>query len=250
MRTQKTIDEWLMLAYRGSTECPPPELFLSAEWGALSDEDLRKAEAHAASCPACGAERELARAFDAPAAASEEMEAGLKKVLAAVHARPSSAHGRGQLLSFPAMARVLSRPALGLVAAAIAVFAVGIVIQMRTAGPPELPTVPIESVTRGGGVEVIAPAGFVMESPAVLEWRAVEGAVRYRVTLSAVDGAILWQGESAAAAVEIPDEIRFGLRPAVVYFWQVDAFDERDSRIAWSPATEFRVDLRSAEESR
>jgi hypothetical protein len=258
MMTQRSIDEWLSLAYQNGEKCPPPELFLEAEWEALSDEQRQATMSHAETCPACAAERDLARAFDAPATASDEADAGIEEVLATIKAADSSpvsvsAKTRpevGRLVRFPAMAKVFSQPALSLAAAAVAVLAVGLVLQTRSATPPVLPNAPVTDVTRGGRVETVAPVGVVEAVPETLTWEAVEGAARYRVSLTAVDDTVLWQGETTQESILLGDEVRSELQPAVVYFWQVDAFSEVGFRVAWSAAVEFRVDPAATEEMR
>ena len=256
MMTQKTIDEWLTLAYRHGGDCPPPELFLEVEWSALSDEQQATAAAHAESCPACAAERDLARAFDQPVVATEETDAGLDDLLAKIDASaPSVTEAQtrpagGRLLRFPAMAKVFSQPALSLAVAAVAVLAVGIVLQTRSAAPPALPDAPVRTVMRSGVVETVAPEGVTDALPESFTWERVEGAARYRMTLTAVDQEVLWQGETTGVSIALPDEIRSGLQPAVVYFWKVDAFSESGSRVAWSAAVEFRADPAAAEELR
>lgn len=256
MMTRKSLDEWLTLAYEDSADCPPPEVFLEAEWSVLSDEQRRAATAHTEICPACAAERDLARAFDRPGVAAAETDADVDELLAKINASAPSdqtAETRSEverLLRFPAMAKVLSQPALGLAAAAVAVLVVGIVLQTRSAAPPTLPDLPVETVTRGGVVETIAPQGIVDALPETLTWEPVTGAALYRVRLMAIDDEVLWRGETSDVSVALPDEIRSRLQRAVVYFWQVEAFSESGARTAWSAAVEFQADPAVAEETR
>ncbi|HSU84743.1 MAG TPA: hypothetical protein VLR69_20175, partial [Thermoanaerobaculia bacterium] len=65
-----TLEEWLRAAYAGDEAgCPPPEAFLEAE--ALAPAERRRLDEHAGRCPACAAERDLARLFDAGPEAAE-----------------------------------------------------------------------------------------------------------------------------------------------------------------------------------
>ena len=139
------------------------------------------------------------------------------------------------------MATLFSGPALGLAAAAIALLAVGLVVQTRSLAPPELPDAPVSDVTRGGRIDIVAPTGELDEIPELLRWGPAEGATRHEVTLSAVDETVIWKGASSTDRVTLPSEVRSAVQPAVVYFWQVEAFDSAGSRIAWSAATRFLV---------
>jgi hypothetical protein len=55
----------LRAAYPGP-DCPPPERWLLAADGSLDPAEAAVLDAHAASCPACAAERDLAAVFAAP----------------------------------------------------------------------------------------------------------------------------------------------------------------------------------------
>ena len=62
----QSLDEWLRAAYADpAAGCPPPEAWLEEELAARLPEERRRLEAHAARCPACAAERDLAQGFDA-----------------------------------------------------------------------------------------------------------------------------------------------------------------------------------------
>jgi len=56
------LDRALRAAYGPAAGCPPPEAYLELESGALDPAERSRLEEHAASCPGCAAERELARA--------------------------------------------------------------------------------------------------------------------------------------------------------------------------------------------
>lgn len=248
MTTQRTVDEWLRLAYRSAPDCPPPVVFLEAEWRELTPDEQQLIEQHLSHCPACSAERDLAQAFDHPAPWTGEAEAGLRGVLARIGSAGASAadesdkrarHSR--LLRFPSLPTLLSGPAMGLAAAAVVVLTVGVVLQTRGTGPPDLPGAPTSEVTRGARLRLVEPRGAVTAAPESLTWEAVEDVVRYEVTLTGVDETVLFRGESRTESIAVPKEIRSVLQPAVVYFWQVDAFNESGSRVAWSSATEFRI---------
>lgn len=73
----------------------------------------------------------------------------------------------------------------------------------------------------GANVPVpIAPIGIVAGAHA-LEWTAVPGADRYRVTLSTADGHALYEAQFADTVAALPDSIR--LLPGQRYVWLVEA---------------------------
>ena len=162
-------------------------------------------------------------------------------MLSAIREEPRSRRHSGGVLEFPALARALTRPRLRLAAAAVAVLVAGLIIQSRSASPPGLPSAPTGDVTRGGRIEIFEPMGEISRPPAIFRWQAESGAARYLVTVTSVDDSIVWQGESASDQIELPEEVGSALRSAVVYFWQVEALNRDESRIAWSAPTRFLI---------
>lgn len=54
-----------------------------------------------------------------------------------------------------------------------------------------------------------------------VRWGSVPGAIRYRLTIFAADGDVVWQTSPADTAVAIPDSL--GLAPGDQYYWQIKA---------------------------
>ena len=210
---------WLRLAYEDAG-CPPPESFLTESLKRLSDEDREALEAHVGSCPACAAERELARGFEAPA----EMTPELRKVMTRLEAG-SRTEGRRLPHWLPA-------------AAAVAAIAVSVGL-WRASQPPPLPERSAGSVRRGAVVTLDAPIGALSRAPETLRWRPVEGAARYRVRLERVDFELLWSAEVEESSVVLPAGVREHLQPAVTYLWSVEALDEAGRSLGRSPRTSF-----------
>lgn len=72
MSEERSLADWLRAAYADpAAGCPPPEAWLAEELAALSPAERERLLAHAAACPACAGERELAAAFDAGAAGAD-----------------------------------------------------------------------------------------------------------------------------------------------------------------------------------
>lgn len=129
---------------------------------------------------------------------------------------------------------------LGLAAAAMLVFAVGVGILMQPGGP-NLPPRTEDPDVRGGEVELISPAGELSVAPRLLAWVAIDGAVGYRVRILEVDDAPLWEAVVAGESVNLPEEVRERIRQAVLYRWQVVAVDGEQRVLATSELSQFRV---------
>jgi hypothetical protein len=245
---QLTFEEWLRAAYADDESgCPPPEAFLEAESGALSAEARRRLDEHAGRCPACAAERDLARLFD-----SGPREAGIRRddldfvVSRLENGSPVRAAARkesSKVVPFP----VLRRPPANqnvrrLAAAAMVILAAGFLFQLARPGAPPLPLPPGSgSVVRGGEVEALEPAGEVTEIPLELRWKPRTGGGAYRLRLSRVDDTVLWEATVPAPPARLPGEVVQQLDRAVVYVWTVEALDASGARLARSEAVRFRV---------
>lgn len=119
--------------------------------------------------------------------------------------------------------------------------AAAVAILVLEPGPPELPAPPATSTVRGTEIELLDPVGPIAELPADFRWRPVDGVDVYRLTVYAVDDAVVWQGEADEPRLLLPLELVERLQPAVAYTWAVTAFDESGNRLAWSAHTRFRV---------
>jgi hypothetical protein len=239
-RPSLTLEEWLCAAY--SEDCPPPEAFLEAETGALDPEARRRLLEHAESCPACAAERDLARMFDAGPEAGdvrpEDVAYVVGRLEEASPVRPA-AKPAGQVVPFPARRRSavwVTR----LAAAAMILLAAGLFLQRYFAAPP-LPAPPSSGVVRGGEVEPLVPIGDVEAVPAELRWAPRPGAVSYRVRLQTVDDTVLWEATVPVPPARLPAEVAGRLQRAVVYVWSVEALDPAGARLASSESVRFRV---------
>ncbi len=233
-----TLDEWLRLAYSPERGCPLPATWLEAERQEIAVGERATLEAHAVTCPACAAERALARAFEAPAAARGARQADVDFIVSRLAARRREDTGAGRVLSFPTLKRrQVNRIWLPL-AAALAL-AVGISLQL--AEEPDLPAPPSETTVRGGVVLTISPAGEQAVPPGELRWEEVAGAHSYRVSVSDIHDTELWSAEVASARAGLPDELLRRLEPAVVYSWQVEGLGEDGARIGSSERVSFWV---------
>lgn len=222
-------------------ECPPPEAFLAD--AALSAEERARIEAHADVCPACGAERTLARAFGAPTMASPEAQAITETLRARAPWRANEAKPDPRFETRRRMRRFAVAVPFALAAAVV--LGIGVVLQFGAPGAPPVSAPGTGAVMRGSTIDVVAPAGDVGALPDELEWEPVPDAASYRVAIIGVDGETLWQATVEEPPAAIPPETRANLHPSVRYRWQVEALDERGARIARSEATAFRAETGS-----
>ena len=241
------LEDWLRAAYEGEEAgCPPPEAFLADEMERLSPEERRRLDEHADRCPACAAERDLARMFDAGPAAEgvrpEDVSFVVSRLEAASPVRPVS---KGKVVPFPAAkptTKPSTRPALWrLAAAAVLVLGAGLLFQLSRSGAPPLPPPGTETVVRGGEEEAVSPVGEIPAIPTELDWKPRPGAASYRVRLIAVDDTVLWETTVPAPPVRLPAEVSGQLHRAVVYTWTVEALDATGARIASSEPVRFRA---------
>lgn len=229
----RIIAEYLPEAYSDNSDCPPPEC-----WAAVINRDMPESEyerlgRHAQSCQACASERKLAERFLEDLAESDEDVAWLVSRLE--KSRPAA----GNVIRFPQRFGRYAQPLLGLAAAAMLALAFAPLLPTIDLGGA--PTAPEGSGTlRGATVTVVAPAGDLRSMPGQLEWRELEEARRYRLTLYAVDGEVLWRDQTNGAydSIALPEEL---LQPYTVYSWQVEALDDAGDIVAASRPTRFRV---------
>ena len=239
------LEEWLRAAYtQAESGCPPPEAYLEAESSALTPDERRRLDEHADRCPACAAERDLARLFDAgpeaPGLHGEDVDFVVSRLEAAAPAHATSPERK--VIPFPAARKPAFRPLWRLAAAAVVVLAAGLAFHWVRPGAPPLPSLPEQGgVVRGGEVEAISPVGEQPEIPQELRWRPWPGASSYRVTLSAVDDQVLWATTVPGSSVRLPSDVAAGLHRAVVYVWRVEALDASGRRLAASEPARFRA---------
>jgi hypothetical protein len=262
--TLRPLDEWLRAAYDSKEAaeeagCPPPEAFLEAETAGLSPEDRRTLDEHAARCPACAAERDLARLFDeAPGEAGvrpEDLDFVVSRLEETAPVRSAPASSTPNVVAFPGPRRAEAVPAassqprrsgsshalLRFAAAALLVIGAGLGYRAFQSTDPALPSPEIGGVVRGGEVEAVSPAGELAEVPRELRWAHREGAASYRVRIITVDDSVLWEMKTPASPVVIPTEVSTKLHRAVLYTWTVEALDPSGARLATSEPVRFRV---------
>jgi hypothetical protein len=211
---------------------------------ALDPQTRSSVESHAEQCPACAAEWNLARTFESAdsMSATESRDVGhmVRRLRRGVPTRKNDS-GLGRLLRLPALGSLQRSPAFRVAMAAVLVLVVGFAVQTMRTGAPQLPDSAVDTVVRGGQLEVVSPSGELATPVAAFVWQPAEGAAGYAVTLKAVDDTVLWETTSEQPSVELPQAVLAQLHRAVSYSWKVEALDSDGSRVATSGWVEFRV---------
>jgi hypothetical protein len=237
-----TLEGWLRAAYAGDEAgCPPPEAFLEAE--ALSPAERRRLDEHADRCPACAAERDLARLFDAAPEAAEVSSQDVDFVVARLK-ESSPVKPAGKVVPFRtagAGPRRLPAQAWKLAAAVVLLLGGGLLFQLSRPGAPPLPAPEVGGPVRGGELEAVYPMSGTAGIPTELRWNPRPGAAGYRVRLLAVDDTVLWEATVPAPPARLPAEVQGKLQRAVSYLWTVEALDASGARIAASEPVRFRI---------
>jgi hypothetical protein len=242
VNAKPTLAEALRQAYEEPGACPPPEAYLAEELAILAPEERARLERHAESCPACSAERDLARTFERSDALSASESRDVARIARRLERRaPGRPRGLAGLLRFPALGGFSKAPAFRMAAAAVLVLVIGVAVQTTRSGQPGLPDAPTDSVVRGGEIGVVSPLGDLDELPGELVWEAVAGAVGYRVKLQTVDDTVLWESAVNAPSAELPEEVLSKLHRAVSYGWSVEALDAEGRTLAASASASFRA---------
>jgi len=106
----------------------------------------------------------------------------------------------------------------------MAAAAVVLLVAKLGSGPGRLPetTTPVRANGGTSQLVVYGPTGEGMPAHGVrFLWGAAAGAMTYRLTVTAGDGAAVWSRSGADTAVALPDSIV--LRPGRRYLWVADA---------------------------
>jgi hypothetical protein len=248
------LDEWLRAAYADpAAGCPPPEAWLEEELAVRTPEERRRLEAHAAHCPACTAERDLAQGFDAGPEAAGVRPEDVAFVVSRLETAAPVGNVRDisrfrdarreppKVVLVPARRRIESSPVWRLAAAAVLVIAAGLMFQLFRPGAPPLPAPQTGGVVRGGEIEALSPLGEIAGIPAELRWTPRPGASSYRVRLSTVDEVVLWEATVATSPARLPAEVIQKLHRAVAYSWTVVALGPAGERLGASEPARFRA---------
>jgi len=236
---------------------------LQAKPGCLTPQQLEKLaedaslkDPHLAQCSRCQTELALLMSFESSEPLPEE-GAGVAWISARLEQRLDLIKG-----SRPSRKVDASEPAgswisqlfgnrrswwLVPVAATLVIAAVGIAFLPRSREPQlraDAGKGPV--VYRSQEIEVIAPAGELPDAPKTLQWKALAGAMRYKVSIMEVDQEPLWSGETSDLVLTIPPAIRARMLPRKPLLWRVTALDSQGRTLASSQMQRFSVQLKSS----
>lgn len=124
----------------------------------------------------------------------------------------------------------------------IAVLLIALPWPRPSSAPPALPDSPAtHGAQRSGVLVTLEPFGPLAAAPARFVWRVVEGAERYAVEITTVDGRVLWRGEPEQTELAMPAELAGELLPLAAYYWRVEALDAQGGLVAASEPVRFRI---------
>jgi CheY-like chemotaxis protein len=130
--------------------------------------------------------------------------------------------------------------AIGALALVLALGAGGVTYVLARKEPPPAPEKPVAETPASAAIEPLAPIGPIGELPQELRWQPYAGSNLYKVALRGVDENVLWRGETRASRIDLPQEVGQELRPALAYYWSVEAMSDRGEKLAAAPKVRFR----------
>lgn len=227
----KIIADYLPTAMAGNDSCPPVEIWAAVVNRDIPDQSCRRLEQHAGTCRHCCNELELARQFlDQSAAADDDVAWIVDKLQ---HPLPE----KSNVVRLSGRWRRYTQPLLGLAAAAMLMIAFAPLLPLQRSEPVLVP--PENGHMRGSEVFVLQPVGELTAFADRFEWRAHNDANSYHLSITAVDGVVVWDAQTKAeTSIVLPDEL---LQRYVVYYWQVEALDVSGAQVAQSRKIRFRV---------
>ena len=249
MNDANVLSATVAAALRAPAGCPPLDRLAAAAHGELPEAERTSVLNHAASCPTCAAELDLARSFAGELPAEASAEGGdVAWVVERLRSTSASSAERPMAPVVPISSR---RPAAAAwrgwaaLAATLAAVGIGLTLtlpQRPAEAPPAVPSLLGDDVLRGGRIELESALGTLASAPERIAWRAVAGAVRYRLEIVGVDDAVVVGLDSAMPFVEIPVAERSRLETMVRYRIRVSAFDADGALVAASDPLELAID--------
>jgi hypothetical protein len=97
-----------------------------------------------------------------------------------------------------------------------------------------------EDILRGESLTLISPVIDIKGAPASFEWKALDGAAVYKVSLYE-DSGLLWSDETRDSRLAVPESVKARLVPGHRYSWQVKAFSPQGLLISVSSRVQFEI---------
>lgn len=233
--SEERAEELFRQALEPGAECPGEERLAAWVEGALAADAMAETKAHLEACPRCEARAKLYAAFigaEAGPGEAQNVEAVEEKMRPKSASRPDVPPFVMKWLALPGV------PKWALAAAVVLGITAG-TMHLRSVWRPMIH--PGEArVLRASAVRALSPSGELAQAPKEMRWEAVEGAARYEVVVSEVDGTevarIQAEGSTVAApaaAAEVP--------PRKTLMWKVAALGADGKTMGESQWVRFRV---------
>lgn len=239
-----------------------PDCATELEFGALATGTLGAPrqlalEQHAATCPRCAAEFELAQAFAVTTADGADLDLITAQLATTVApsarttttARSTTAAAATSApLRFALPPRRDAAPPLGnwssplrLAASLALVVGAGLLVARLGSNQPGLPDPTSDSPVRNATVEVVEGKGALSVVPTRLVWAATPSAARYRLELATESGERLLELEVDQPSLDLNQSVRDRLATGVACRWSVAALDTNGAVLAQSAPVSLRV---------
>ena len=196
-------------------------------------------EAHVASCAHCTTELALFREFEQPAVRTDE-KADVEAIVARL--RQNSPVPKASWWKSMWTMRWMVPASV-----AMAAILVGLVLWAPGRNTPAPEVSGGDDAVRSARLEIVSPTGTLWEAPGSLQWVAVKGAARYKVTLDEVDRTAVWSATVESSNAALPPDVLAKVVPRKTFAWQVVALDARGAVIADSGSQRFRMEKRPNE---
>jgi hypothetical protein len=96
-----------------------------------------------------------------------------------------------------------------------------------------------ENIVRGETLTLISPVIDVRSVPVAFEWRPLDGAADYKVSL--YDENLIWSASTKETRIALPADVQSKLEPGRKYSWQVKAFSPQGLLVSVSSRVHFQI---------
>ena len=200
---------------------------------------------HVATCPRCQAELAMLRSFESASPLPDE-GAAVAWISSQIDQRLEAIKGKADAFSAAASTaswfnRILNLRLLIPATALLAVVVAGLLFVGRPRQPELMADLGRSSIYRSQEIQVIGPSGALLQAPATLRWKPYSGASAYKIEVTEVDGARVWNGTTKADSLEIPQVVHSKMLPGKPLQWRVSAIDDSGKVLASSQIQRFTV---------
>ena len=227
------VSEQVLGALQRPASCPALDELAPGPGQSISETTRR----HLEQCPHCRTELELMEGFlsgklqAGEATAIDEIVRQTRRRVAALTAPRNPAIEETR-------AATGFKPWLAL-AAALLIGLVGIRMLTAPDGATLLDPVQTTTVRQAPTVTLLSPVGEQDTVPRQLRWEVEEGATRYEITLSRIDGEPIWSGPTTVPVLDLGVTALAAISPARRLQWEVTAFGSDGAVVARSQKAVF-----------